>query len=98
MVRARSNMTSPSIAPKEYAISVETNSIREAISQLGGSLYDLLEQVLMTSDEEDESDFSQFVRETFHVLARHPEHISGDSDAVQIETDSNDDEGSFLVE
>jgi hypothetical protein len=64
---------------KEYNVSVRTNDIRKAIAQLGGKLYDLLEQALMTADDEDdESDFNRFARETLYVLARHPEQISGD--------------------
>ena len=70
-------MTSPS-APKEYVVSVATNDIREAVAQLGSALYDLLEQALMTADDEDESDFDQFARETLNVLTRHPEQLSGD--------------------
>ena len=64
--------------PKEYVVSVVTNNIREAVAQLGSALYDLLEQVLMAADDEDESDFDQFARETLNVLARHPEQLSGD--------------------
>ncbi|MFY9558615.1 MAG: hypothetical protein WAQ52_00135 [Terriglobales bacterium] len=62
---------------KEYAISVRTNDIHEAIAMTGSALYDLLEQALMTADDEDESDFDQFARETLNVLARHPEQLSG---------------------
>jgi len=65
--------------PKEYAVSIQTSDIRKAIAQLGSKLYDLLEQRLMTvDDEEDESDFNQFARETLNVLARYPEQLSGD--------------------
>jgi hypothetical protein len=70
-------MTSLS-TPKEYNVSVGTNDIREAIAKTGSALYDLLEQALMTADDEDESDFDQFARETLNVLARHPEQLSGD--------------------
>jgi hypothetical protein len=64
---------------KEYTVSVRTNDIHKAIAQLGSKLYDLLEQRLMTADdEEDESDFNQFARETLNVLARYPEQLSGD--------------------
>ena len=70
-------MTSLS-APKEYVVSIATNNLREAVAQLGSALYDLLEQALMTTDDEDESEFDQFARETLNVLARHPEQLSGD--------------------
>ncbi len=70
-------MTSLS-TPKEYVVSVGTNNIREAVAQLGSALYDLLEQALMTADDEDESDFDKFARETLNVLARYPEQLSGD--------------------
>src|SRR6266849_9420408 len=65
--------------PKEYVVSVVTNDIREAVAQLGSALYNLLEQALMTADDEDESDFDQFARETLNVLARHPEQLSGNN-------------------
>ena len=55
-----------------------TNNMREAIAQLGSALYDLLEQALMTANDEDESEFDQFAREMLNVLARHPEQLSGD--------------------
>ena len=63
---------------KEYAISVRTNDIREAIARTGSALYDLLEQALMTADDEDESEFDDFAREMLNVLARHPEQLCGD--------------------
>ena len=63
---------------KEYTVSVRTNDIHEAIARTGSALYDLLEQALMTADDEDESDFVEFARETLNVLARHPEQLSGD--------------------
>ena len=63
---------------KEYSVSVQTNDIREAIAKTGSALYDLLEQALMTADDEDESEFDQFARETLNVLARYPEQLSGD--------------------
>ena len=84
-------MTSPS-TPKEYVVSVATNNIREAVAQMGSALYDLLEQALMTADDEDESDFDQFARETLNVLARHPEQLSGDADTRwgEVEPDRDD--------
>ena len=37
-----------------------------------------------TADDEDESDFDQFARETLNILARHPEQLSGDADISSI--------------
>jgi len=83
-------MTSLS-TPKEYVVSVATNNIREAVAQLGGALYDLLEQELMTADDEDESNFVEFARETLNVLARHPEQLSGeDTQWGETELDRDD--------
>ena len=83
-------MTSLS-TPKEYNVSVGTNDIREAIAKTGSALYDLLEQALMTADDEDESDFDQFARETLNVLARHPEQLSGeDTQWGETEPDRDD--------
>ena len=76
---------------KEYSVSVQANDIREAIARTGSALYDLLEQALMTADDEDESDFDQFARETLNVLARHPEQLSGkDSPWGETELDRDD--------
>ncbi len=83
-------MTSIS-TPKEYVVSVATNDIREAISQLGSALYDHLEQALMTADEEEESDFDRFARETLNVLARYPEQLSDDAQWHDPEPDGDPD-------
>jgi len=75
---------------KEYNVSVHTNDIHQAIARTGSALYDLLEQALMTSDDEDESDFLQFARETLNVLAIHAEQLSDDAQwhEVTLEQDS----------
>ena len=85
-------MTLP--APKEYVVSVSTNNVREAIAHLGSALYDLLEQSLMTADEDDESDFDQFARETFNVLARHPHQLSYYAEYQSEESEADPDYGS----
>ena len=74
-------MNSPWDAPKEYRVSIATNNIRKAIAEASNALYDFLEQSLMTADDEDESDFGRFARETLTVLGRHPEQLSHDADA-----------------
>jgi len=63
----------------EFNVSVRANDIHQAIARTGSALYDLLEQALMTAEEEDESDFLQFVRETLNVLAIHAEQLSDDA-------------------
>jgi hypothetical protein len=78
---------------KAYNVSVRTNVIREAIAITGSALYDFLEQVLMTADEEeDESDFNRFARETLNVLASHAEQLSCEDDSPwrepELDTDS----------
>lgn len=80
----------------EYTVSVRTNDIHRAIAQLGSKLYDLLEQRLMTADdEENESDFNQFARETLNVLARYPEQLCGeDSQWAETELDKDDPDSS----
>jgi hypothetical protein len=72
---------------KEYNVSVQTNDIREAIARTESALYDLLEQALMTADDEDESDFVEFARETLNVLARHPDQLSCDDSQMELELD-----------
>src|SRR6266849_4268778 len=91
-VRAHSAAMTSLSTPNEYVVSVATNNIREAVAQLGSALYDLLEQALMTANDEDESDFDQFARETLNVLARHPEQLSGDADTQwgEMEPDGDD--------
>lgn len=88
-------MTSLS-TPKEYVVSVATNDIREAVAQLGSALYDLLEQALMTADDEDESEFGRFARETFTVLGIHAEQLSGD-DSQWREMESDTDPNPFRI-
>jgi hypothetical protein len=85
-------MTSIS-TPKEYVVSVETNNIRKAIAQTGSAFYDLLEQSLMTADDEEESDFDRFARETLNVLARHPEQLCGDNSQWDETEPDRDDPG-----
>ena len=82
-------MNSPWDAPKEYTVSIATNDIRKAIAEARNALYDFLEQSLMTADEEDESDFSRFARETLTVLGSHPEQLSWTSPDAEMpeETD-----------
>jgi len=85
-------MNSPWDAPKEYTVSIATNNIRKAIAEASNALYDLLEQSLMTADEEDESDFGRFARETLTVLGSHPEQLSWNSPEAEIpeETDPSE--------
>jgi hypothetical protein len=65
---------------KEFSLSIQTNDIREAIAMTGSALYDLLEQALMTADDEieEESDFARFTREAFNVLASNGDYLSSD--------------------
>jgi hypothetical protein len=45
----------------------------------------------MTADDEDESEFDEFARETLNVLARHPEQPYGDAPQwreMELEQDS----------
>ena len=77
-------MNSPWDAPKEYTVSIATNNIRKAIAEASNALYDFLAQSLMTADEEDESDFGRFARETLNVLASHPEQLSWNSPEAEM--------------
>ena len=85
-------MNSPWDAPKEYTVSIATNNIRRAIAEASNALYDLLEQSLMTADDDDESDFGRFARETLTVLGSHPEQLSWNSPEAEIpeETDPSE--------
>jgi hypothetical protein len=76
---------------KEFTLSVQTNDIRKAVARTGSALYDFLEQALMAADEEDESDFLQFARETRNVLAIHAEQLSEDAlwREAELEPDSS---------
>jgi hypothetical protein len=84
--------------PKEYVVSVSTNNIQEAIAHLGSALYDLLEQNLMTTEDDDESDFDQFARETFNVLARHPHQLSCDAEFQSGESELDLDNSSVEID
>lgn len=63
---------------KEFAVSVHTNDIHEAIARTGGALYDLLEQAVMRADEDDESEFIQFATEVRNLLAVHSSELSAE--------------------
>ena len=77
-------MNSPWDAPKEYTVSIATNNIRRAVAEASNALYDLLEQSLMTADDEDESDFGRFARETLTILSSHPEQLSWNSPEAEM--------------
>jgi len=85
-------MNSPWDAPTEYTVSIATNNIRKAIAEASNALYDFLEQSLMTVDDEDESDFGRFARETMTVLGSHPEQLSWNSPEAEMreETDPSE--------
>ena len=85
-------MNSPWEAPKEFTVSIATNNIRKAIAEASNALYDFLEQSLMTVDDEDESDFGRFARETMTVLGSHPEQLSWNSPEAEMpeETDPSE--------
>ena len=85
-------MNSPWDAPKEYTVAIATNNIRKAIAEASNALYDFLEQSLMTVDDEDESDFGRFARETMTVLGSHPEQLSWNSPEAEMpeETDPSE--------
>ena len=85
-------MISPWDAPKEYTVSIATNNIRKAVAEASNALYDFLEQSLMTADDEDESDFGRFARETLTVLGSHPEQLSWNSPEAEMpeETDPSE--------
>jgi len=84
--------------PKEYVVSVATNNIREAIAHLGSTLYDLLEQHLMTTEDDDESDFDEFARETLNVLARHPHQLSFDAEVESGESEQDPESDSSEID
>ena len=71
-------------APSEYTVSIATNNIRKAVAEASNALYDFLEQSLITADDEDESDFGRFARETLTVLGSHPEQLSGNSPEAEM--------------
>jgi len=84
---------------KEYSVSGQTNDIRKAIAKTGSAFYDLLEQALMTADDEDESDFVEFARETLNVLARYPEQLcGGDPQWDETEPDRDDPDPSEIAD
>ena len=89
-------MNSPWDAPKEYTVSIATNNIRKAIAEASNALYDFLEQSLMTAEDDDESDFGRFARETLTVLGRHPEQLSHDADAESGDPEPAEDIESFV--
>ena len=87
-------MHSPSDGFKEYTLSIATNDIRKAITQLENALSDWLEDRLSTTEDESEL---QFAVEMRSVIARHREQCSDVNDAEPLETEDDDDADAFEV-
>jgi hypothetical protein len=65
-----------------YTISIPTGEIRKAIKQAAAALYDLIDDMffLVIEDEDNETDFVRFARETRNVLGSHLNLLSFDYD------------------
>ncbi len=68
-------MSEDSTESKEYAVSINTDDIREAIAAAASALYTLTEVALGSSENQDidEHEFEVFLRDTLGVLIRHAE-------------------------
>lgn len=66
--------------PKQYTVSVHTDDIHEAISQLSDALYTCVQDALATHSchEEEECLFGIFARDLLGVLDRHADQLLGE--------------------
>ncbi len=65
---------------KQYTVSVHTDDIHEAISQLSDALYTCVQDALATHNchEEEECSFGIFARDLLGVLDRHADQLLGE--------------------
>jgi hypothetical protein len=70
----------PDGTQREYALSVSTDDIEEAIRSLASTLYAYLEEALVMHEDHDseECEFEAFAHDLLGVLMRHAEQLSGD--------------------
>ena len=73
-------MSQASDDPKQYTVSVHTDDIHEAISQLSDALYTCVQDALATHNchEEEECSFGIFARDLLGVLDRHADQLLGE--------------------
>jgi len=66
---------------REYAISVNTDNLQEAIASVGSALYGLMEEALTAHEDHEGEDceFEAFARDVLGVLMRHAEQLSADA-------------------
>ena len=67
----------------EYAVSVRSQNIYEAITAVANAFYGLVEEALAEHEghEEEECEFEAFARDVLGVLDRHADQLGGDSSA-----------------
>ncbi len=72
-------MDSPS-ETKEYAVSLSTSDIHEAIRSLASALYSYVEEALVLHDDPDseECEFEVFAHDLLGVMMRHAEQLSSE--------------------
>ena len=72
-------MSDDTTESKEYAVSINTDDIREAIAAAGSALYTLCEEALGSIEDQDidEHEFEVFLLDVLGVLTRHAEQLSG---------------------
>jgi len=70
---------------KEYAISINTDDIREAIAEAASALYTLTEEALGSIEDQDidEHEFEVFLLDVLGVLTRHAEQLSGQDSSCE---------------
>ena len=73
--------------PKQYTVSVHTDDIHEAISQLSDALYTCVQDALATHNchEEEECLFGIFARDLLGVLDRHADQLLGEDAPDEVE-------------
>jgi hypothetical protein len=64
----------------EYAVSVNTNDVHEAIRLLASALYSYVEEALVLHEDPDseECEFEVFARDLLGVFIRHAEQFDGE--------------------
>ena len=69
---------------REYAISVRTNNIHEAIAKTGTALAALVDEALLSHEPHDfdeECEFEEFARDLLRVLTSHSDALASSEEA-----------------
>jgi hypothetical protein len=72
--------------PRRYNLRIATDDLAQAIAKTGSTLYDLLDEALMSHephDAEEDCEFEEFTREMLRVLGSYPDQLAGSEEDAE---------------